>query len=115
MDVVWIFDVDEIGFGFILLHACLDGRRGKFVGFELYECSGVGWISSQSIIITAWLCQPEAEYIYKLRGDWFYLLLWFQPPVAEYLVLVEIFDCPPYRGDAAEIFSDRDSSGGVTI
>ena len=35
---------------FILLHACLDGRRGEFVGFELYECNGVGWISSQSII-----------------------------------------------------------------
>ena len=36
---------------FILLHACLDGRRGEFVGFELYECSGVGWISSQSPIV----------------------------------------------------------------
>ena len=65
----------DVLFDMFLLHACLDGRRGEFVGFELYECSGVGWISSQSfivlftILLTAWLWQPEAEYLYKLRGD----------------------------------------------
>ena len=47
MDFIIAMDLD---LDFILLHACLDGRRGEFVGFELYECSGVGWISSQSII-----------------------------------------------------------------
>ena len=49
MDFIIAMNLD---LDFILLHACLDGKRGEFVGFELYECSGVGWISSQSIIFT---------------------------------------------------------------
>ena len=46
-----LMDFFDVILDFILLRACLDGRRGEFVGFELYECSGKGWISSQSPIV----------------------------------------------------------------
>ena len=53
----WIF----VWFGFVLLHACLDGRRGEFVRFVFYGCSGVGLFSSHGITVLFTL--------YKLRGD----------------------------------------------
>ena len=85
---------------FILLHACLDGRRGEFVGFELYECSGVGLISSQGIIFlfTCYINCVECVVV-------FLLFLLFQPPVAEVCEDVEKFQIVHRTGEMLPKFS----------
>ena len=75
-------------------------------------CFGFGTVEWAALFLTAWSCQPEAKFDINCVVFVFLLLLLFQPHVAEvYSACRKVSDCPPYRGDVAEISSDRDSSG----
>ena len=89
---------------FILLRACLDGRRGEFVGFELYECSGVGWISSQSPIVI--------EYLYKLLGVCFNLCYYSSRMWLRCIVLVEKFQIVRRTGEMLPKFLRTETPPG---